>query len=160
MIYAGTDDGNIQVTRDGGATWTLVRAGLPVKWVSRVTASQYEIGTVYAALTGYREDDFSAYLYISKDYGKTWTSIAGNLPAEPVNVVREDPEKPGILYIGTDLGVYVTLDGGKAWQSLCNGLPAAAVYDMVVHPRDGELVAGTHGRSIFVLDVKPIRAKR
>jgi photosystem II stability/assembly factor-like uncharacterized protein len=160
LIYAGTDDGNIQATRDGGATWTLVRAGLPVKWVSRVTASQYEIGTVYAALTGYREDDFSAYLYVSKDYGKTWTSIAGNLPAEPVNVVREDPEKPGILYIGTDLGAYVTLDGGKAWQSLCNGLPAAAVYDLVVHPRDGELVVGTHGRSIFVLDVKPIRAKR
>jgi photosystem II stability/assembly factor-like uncharacterized protein len=75
-------------------------------------------------------------------------------------VVREDPEKPGILYAGTDLGAYVTLDGGKAWHSLCNTLPAAAVYDMAVHPRDGELVAGTHGRSIFVLDVKPIRAKR
>jgi photosystem II stability/assembly factor-like uncharacterized protein len=125
-----------------------------------VTASQYDLGTVYAALTGFREDDFSTYLYVSKDYGKTWMSLAGNLPAEPVNVVCEDPEKPGILYIGTDLGVYVTLDGGKAWQSLCSGLPAAAVYDMVVHPRDGELVAGTHGRSIFVLDVKPIRAKR
>ena len=160
LIYAGTDDGNVQVTWDGGATWTLVRAGLPVKWVSRVTASQYESGTVYAALTGYREDDFSTYLYVSKDYGKTWKSIAGNLPAEPVNVVREDPEKPGILYAGTDLGAYVTLDGGKAWHSLCNTLPAAAVYDMAVHPRDGELVAGTHGRSIFVLDVKPIRAKR
>jgi photosystem II stability/assembly factor-like uncharacterized protein len=159
LIYAGTDDGNVQVTRDGGATWTLVRAGLPAKWVSRVTASQYEIGTVYVSMTGFREDDFSTYLYASKDYGKTWTSIAANLPAEPVNVVKEDPRKPGILYIGTDLGVYVTLDGGKAWQSLCSQLPTAAVYDLVVHPRDGELVAGTHGRSIFVIDVKPIQAK-
>jgi photosystem II stability/assembly factor-like uncharacterized protein len=160
LIYAGTDDGNVQVTRDGGITWTLIRAGLPVKWVSRVTASRHDPATVYAALTGFREDDFSTYLYVSKDHGATWTSIAGNLPDEPVNVVCEDPEKPGILYAGTDLGVYVTLDGGQTWSSLCNHLPAASVTDMVVHPRDGELVAGTHGRSIFVLDVKPIRAKR
>jgi photosystem II stability/assembly factor-like uncharacterized protein len=159
LIYAGTDDGNVQVTRDGGSIWTLIKAGLPAKWVSRVTASQYERGTVYAALTGFRENDFSTYLYISKDYGKTWSSIAANLPAEPVNVVREDPRKPGILYIGTDLGVYVTLDGGKAWQSLCHHLPTAAVVDLAVHPRDGELVAGTHGRSIFVLDIKSIQGK-
>lgn len=157
VIYAGTDDGNVQVTRDGGKTWTLIVRGLPSKWVSRVTASGHEAGTVYAALTGYREDDFRTYLFKSTDYGRTWTSIAGNLPDEPVNVVKEDPKKAGILYIGTDLGVYATLDGGATWASLCNSLPTAAVYDLVVHPRDGELVIGTHGRSIFVLDVGPIR---
>ena len=157
VIYAGTDDGNLQVTRDGGKTWTLIARGLPSKWVSRVTASGHEAGTVYAALTGYREDDFRAYLFKSADYGRTWASITGNLPDEPVNVVKEDPKKAGILYIGTDLGVYATLDGGATWVSLCNSLPTAAVYDLVVHPRDGELVIGTHGRSIFVLDVGPIR---
>ena len=157
VIYAGADDGNLQVTRDGGKTWTLIVQGLPSKWVSRVTASGHEAGTVYAALTGYREDDFRTYLFKSADYGRTWTSIAGNLPDEPVNVVKEDPKKEGILYIGTDLGVYATLDGGATWVSLCNSLPAAAVYDLVVHPRDGELVIGTHGRSIFVLDIAPIR---
>jgi photosystem II stability/assembly factor-like uncharacterized protein len=157
VIYAGTDDGNLQVTRDGGKTWTPIVRGLPSKWVSRVTASGHEAGTVYAALTGFREDDFRAYLFKSTDYGRTWTSIAGNLPDEPVNVVKEDPKKAGILYIGTDLGVYVTLDGGATWVSLCNSLPTAAVYDLVVHPRADELVIGTHGRSIFVLDVSPIR---
>jgi photosystem II stability/assembly factor-like uncharacterized protein len=159
VIYAGTDDGNVQVTRDGGKTWTLIVQGLPSKWVSRVTASGHEAGTVYAALTGYREDDFRTYLFKSTDYGRTWTSIAGNLPDEPVNVVKEDPEKEGILYIGTDLGVYATLDGGATWVSLCNSLPTAAVYDLVVHPRDGELVIGTHGRSIFVLDIAPVRER-
>jgi photosystem II stability/assembly factor-like uncharacterized protein len=157
VIYAGADDGNLQVTRDGGKTWTLIVRGLPSKWVSRVTASGHEAGTVYAALTGFREDDFRTYLFKSTDYGRTWVSIAGNLPDEPVNVVKEDPKNEGILYIGTDLGVYVTLDGGATWVSLCNSLPTAAVYDLVVHPRDGELVIGTHGRSIFVLDVAPIR---
>jgi len=157
VIYAGTDDGNVQMTRDGGKAWTLIVQGLPSKWVSRVTASGHEAGTVYAALTGFREDDFRTYLFKSADYGRTWASIAGNLPDEPVNVVKEDPKKAGILYIGTDLGVYASLDGGATWVSLGNSLPTAAVYDLVVHPRDGELVIGTHGRSIFVLDVGPIR---
>ncbi len=159
VIYAGTDDGNVQVTRDGGKTWTLIARGLPSKWVSRVTASGHEAGTVYVALTGFREDDFRTYIFRSADYGRTWASIAGNLPDEPVNVVKEDPKKAGILYIGTDLGVYATLDGGATWVSLCNSLPTAAVYDLVVHPRDGELVIGTHGRSFFVLDVVPVRER-
>ncbi len=159
VIYAGTDDGNVQVTRDGGKTWTLIARGLPSKWVSRVTASGHEAGTVYVALTGFREDDFRTYIFRSADYGRTWASIAGNLPDEPVNVVKEDPKKAGILYIGTDLGVYATLDGGATWVSLCNSLPTAAVYDLVVHPRDGELVIGTHGRSFFVLDVAPVRER-
>ena len=159
LIYGGTDDGHVQVTQDGGKSWTLINQGLPNKWVSRVTASQYDAGTVYVSLTGYREDDFEKYLYRSKDYGKTWSPLSGNLPSEPVNVIKEDPQKPQILYVGTDLGAYVTLDGGKSWHSLCNQLPTAAVYDLVVHPRDHELVIGTHGRSIFVLDVKSIQSR-
>jgi len=158
-MYAGTDDGNVQVTRDGGATWTLIREGLPRKWVTRVTASRHEPGTVYASLTGYREDDISTYIYASRDYGAVWTPIGNGLPAEPVNVIREDPERPEILYIGTDLGVYVTLDRGGSWFSLSRTLPPIPVQDLVAHPRDGEIVIGTHGRGVYVLDVKPIRER-
>ena len=156
LIYAGTDDGNVQVTKDDGKNWTLVKSGLPPKWVSRVIASQHELGTVYVALTGYREDDFEKHVYMSTDFGKTWTSIAGNLPSEGINVIREDPRDKNILYIGTELGVYVTLDMGRTWHSLCNNLPTTPVHDLVIHPREFELVIATHGRSCFVLDVKPI----
>ena len=160
LIYVGTDDGNIQVTRDGGKSWTLIKAGLPSKWVSRVTASRYDQGTVYVALTGYREDDFEKYLFMSTDFGQTWISIARNLPAESINVVKEDPKKEQILYVGTDLGVYVSLNRGKTWHSLCNHLPTTPVHDLVIHPRDDELVIGTHGRSCFILDVKPIQNRK
>ncbi len=157
LLYVGTDDGNVHVTRDDGETWTKITAGLPDKWVSRVVASRHDLPAVYVALTGYRDDDFSIYLYRSTDFGREWSSIAGNLPAESVNVVREDPRKRGILYVGTDLGVYTSLDAGQSWHSLSNHLPTTPVHDLVVHPRESELVAGTHGRSIFVLDVTKIR---
>ena len=158
LLYVGTDDGNVQVTRDGSASWTLVDAGLPEKWVTRVTASAHRRGTVYLTQSGYVQDDFAAYVFRSDDFGATWTSLAANLPAEPVNVLREDPTDERILYLGTDLGVYVSLDRGGAWHSLCATLPTTPVRDLVVHPRDGELVIGTHGRSVWVLDVAPVRA--
>jgi len=157
LIYAGTDDGNVQVTTDDGKNWKLVNVGLPPKWVSRVVASQHETGTVFVSLTGFREDDFNTYLFMSEDFGTTWISISGNLPSEGINVIREDPRNKNILYVGTELGVYVTLDRGNTWHSLCNNLPTTPVHDMVIHPRDHELVIGTHGRSCFVLDVKPIQ---
>jgi len=158
LLYVGTDDGNIQVTRDDGVTWTRIRAGLPDKWVSRVEASARAEGTVYAALTGYREDDFGAYLFKSADYGATWTSIAGNLPAESVNVVREDPQVKDLLYAGTDQGgVFASRDAGASWVSLCADLPTCAVHDIAVASAAGELVIGTHGRSCFVLDIDPVR---
>ncbi len=157
LIYAGTDDGNVQVTTDDGKNWKLVNEGLPPKWVSRVVASQHETGTVFVSLTGFREDDFNTYLFMSEDFGTTWISISGNLPSEGINVIREDPRNKNILYVGTDLGVYVTQDRGNTWHSLCNNLPTTPVHDMVIHPRDHELVIGTHGRSCFVLDVKPIQ---
>lgn len=153
LIYAGTDDGNVQVTKNDGVNWSNVSQGLPDKWVSRVLASRYEEGKVFVSLTGYREDDFEKYLYMSKDYGESWTSISSNLPSESINVIREDPANKNILYVGTDLGVYVSLDDGDKWYSLCNDLPTCAVHDLVVHPRENELVIGTHGRSVFILDV-------
>jgi len=158
LIYVGTDDGNVQVTCDDGISWTDIRDGLPDKWVSRVRVSQHEIGTVYVSLTGYREDDFEKYLYMSRDFGKTWESIVGNLPSESINVIGEDPRDKDILYVGTDLGVYITIDRGKTWISLCNNLPTTAVHDLIVHPRENELVIGTHGRSVFILDVENIRS--
>ena len=157
LIYAGTDDGNVQVTNDDGKTWKLVNSGLPSKWVSRVIASQHEPGTVFVSLTGYREDDFKNYLYMSKDFGKTWKSISGDLPDEGINVIREDPRNKNVLYVGTESGVYVTLNRGITWNSLCNNLPTTPVHDLVIHPREYELVIGTHGRSCFVLDVSSLR---
>ncbi|NIS65855.1 MAG: hypothetical protein GTO05_12005 [Gemmatimonadales bacterium] len=157
LIYLGTEGGGVWLTRDDGITWTDVREGLPKKWVSRVVASRHEIGTVYASQTGFREDDFGTYLYVSRDFGETWTSIAGNLPTESVNVIREDPHHADVLYVGTDLGVYVSLDRGGTWHSICANLPTTPVHDLVVHPRDHEIVIGTHGRSIFVADLAPVR---
>ncbi len=158
LIYVGTDDGNVQVTQNDGVSWTKINRGLPPKWLSRVVASSHDLGTVYVSLTGFREDDFEKYLYMSADFGKTWKSIAGNLPSEPINVIREDPGDKDILYVGTDHGgVYVSLDQGKTWHSLCNDLPTVAVHDIAVHPRENELVIGTHGRSAFVLDVEPVQ---
>ena len=157
LIYVGTEGGRIEITRDGGAHWTRVDDGLPKKWVSRVIASQYADGTAYAAFTGYREDDTRAYLYRTTDFGGTWTSIAANLPGESINVIREDPRNPDVLYAGTDAGVYASLDRGASWVSLSSRLPTTPVHDLVVHPRDDEIVIGTHGRGIFVLDARPIQ---
>jgi photosystem II stability/assembly factor-like uncharacterized protein len=157
LVYVGADDGNVQITRDDGLNWTKISDGLPDKWVSRVTASEHELATVYVSFTGYREDDFEKYLYMSTDFGKTWESIAGNLPSEPINVIAEDHRDKDILYVGTDLGVYTTLDKGKRWISLCNGLPTSAVHDLAVHPREHELVIGTHGRSVYILDVNDVK---
>lgn len=157
LIYVGTDDGNLWVTQNDGASWTKIGHGLPKKWISRVVASQYEEGTVFVSFTGYRDDDFEKYLYMSEDYGKTWKSIAGNLPSAPINVIREDPKSKEILYVGAEPGVYVSIDRGKKWFSLCNNLPTTPVHDIIVHPRDNELVIGTHGRSVYILKVDTIQ---
>jgi photosystem II stability/assembly factor-like uncharacterized protein len=158
LLYVGTDDGRMHVTRDGGATWTRIGATLPERWVTRIVASRHDEATVFASMTGYRFDDFSTYLYVSRDYGRTWTSLAATLPAESVNVIGEDPTDRRILYIGTDTGVFASTDQGLTWHSLCATLPTIPVYDLVVHPRDGELVIGTHGRSVYVASVAAVRA--
>ncbi len=160
LIYAGTDDGRAHVTRDGGRTWTDISAGAaPRKWVSRLAASAFQLGTVYMTQNGKREDDFTPYVWKSADFGKTWTSIAAGIPIGPVNVIREDPVDPKVLYVGTDTGVYVTLDGGKTWSVLGSGLPSAYVHDLVVHPRDNVVVIATHGRGMWALDADAVNKK-
>ncbi len=153
LVYAGTDDGRVHVTKDGGATWTEVSAGLPFnKHVWTIVPSKYDQATVYITLIGRHDDDFAPYVYKSTDYGKTWIDINGNIPGGPTNVVREDPKKKDVLYVGTDYGVYVTTDGGKTWNCLGSGLPNAPVWDLQIHPRDNMLVIATNGRGMWVID--------
>ncbi len=157
VLYAGTDDGKVWVTRNRGAKWEQINQGLPAKWVTRVVASKYRPGRVYLTMTGYREDDFSLYAYVSEDFGANWKSLQANLPREAVNVIREDSDKEDILYLGTDLGIYISLDRGNSWYSLKNNLPTNAVYDLRVHPREKELIIGTHGRGVFILPLNKIQ---
>ncbi|MBE63616.1 MAG: glycosyl hydrolase [Flammeovirgaceae bacterium] len=158
LIYTGSDDGLIHVSKDVGQTWMNISSGLPKDfWVSQVQASNHVEGRVYASLNGYRWDNFEAMVYVSNDYGKTWTSISNNLPKEPVNVVKEDPKNENIIYVGTDHGAYVSLDKGKSYMAFAKDLPAVAIHDLVIHPRENDLILGSHGRSIFVADVSALQ---
>lgn len=160
LLYAGTDDGNIQISEDGGYTWTLVSNNLPKElkglYVSRVVASQFKEGKVYATLNGYRNDNFTPWLFVSDDYGKTWRNISSNLPFEPLNVVREDPDYDNILYAGSDNGLYVTFNGGKSFMSFGNELPSVAVHDIAIQKEASEIIIGTHGRSIYIASLNDI----
>jgi hypothetical protein len=160
LIYVGTDDGNVQVTKNGGGAWTNVRdkmPGHPGHWVSRVEASKHNPAVAYASVTGYRHDDFKPYLWKTTDYGETWTSIAGNLPNEPINVIREDHKNPNLLFAGTEPGLHVTIDGGKTWHRLKGNMPTNYVYDLKIHPRENELIVATHGRGIFIADITSLQ---
>jgi photosystem II stability/assembly factor-like uncharacterized protein len=155
LLYVGTDDGLIQVTRDGGATWTKIEKfpGVPdMTYVSRVVASARDEGTVYATFDGHRSNDFKPYVLKSTDYGKTWTSIASNLPVSSVQVIREHPRAPSLLFIGNEIGAYYSGNGGKSWSKLQYNLPTVPVHDIKIHPRENDLVIGTHGRGIFIID--------
>lgn len=155
-VWIGTDDGNVQVTKDGGASWSNVSRGLPARrWVSEVHASHHDPATAYVSLNGYRYDEFKTYLYKTSDYGKTWKPVKGNLPEDVANIIIQDPKEPDILYAGLDHGTFISFDDGKKWH-LLNQIPNVASYSMLVHPRDLDLVVATHGRSIFVTDVKPL----
>jgi len=156
VIWTGTDDGNVQITRDGGATWNLVSQNLPQRrWVSEVHASAHDPATAYVSLNGYRYDEFRTYIYKTDNFGESWRPVKGNLPEDVVNIIVQDPVVPELLYAGLDSGTFVSFDDGNNWH-LVNGVPNVASYDMVVHPRDLELVIGTHGRSIYVMDLKPL----
>ncbi len=157
LLYVGSDDGLVHRSQDGGYTWTKIYEDPAAHWVSRVSASAFQEGRVYIALNGYRTDNFEALLYVSEDYGKTWTRLGTTLPHEPINVVKEDPENEQVLYVGTDHGAYVSLDRGKTFMPFAHGLPAVAVHDLVVHLREKELVLGTHGRSFLVANVAHIQ---
>lgn len=157
LIWAGTDDGKVQLTRDGGKTWTNLKpniANIPAKiWVSRVEASHFYEGTAYVSFDNHRYDDNKPYVFKTSDYGKTWQNIAGNLPDKySVYVVREDNINPRLLFIGSEEGVFTTIDGGNSWHKMGTNLPTVAVRDLIIHPRDGDLIAGTHGRSLWIMD--------
>jgi photosystem II stability/assembly factor-like uncharacterized protein len=158
VLWVGTDDGNLQVSQDDGETFTNVYANLPGApqgyiQISRIEPSHFDPATAYVALDAHREDDWAPYLYKTTDYGKTFTNITANLPANGnINALREDLENPDLLFVGTEFGMFVTLDGGKTWQRFMNGMPSVRVDDILIHPRDRDLIVGTHGRSIWIMD--------
>ncbi|MDG2014973.1 MAG: hypothetical protein P8J33_15825, partial [Pirellulaceae bacterium] len=156
LLYAGTDDGRLHVTKNGGVQWEEINNGIPHKWVSRVVASKYDEGSVYLTMNGKRDNDFQVYVYKSDNHGKTWQDIGQGIPGGPVNVIFEDPSKPGLLYVGTDCGVYVTLDDGKNWQVLGSNLPVTFVHDLALQERENVLVAATHGRGMYTLRLRAL----
>jgi photosystem II stability/assembly factor-like uncharacterized protein len=157
LIWVGTDDGNVQLTRNGGVTWTNVRNSVPGVpkglWVSRVEASHFDEGTCYLTFDGHRSDDFKPYVFKTTDYGKTWTNIAGNIPdGQSVYVVREDPKNKNLLFVGTEFACFFSINGGKTWTNLTLNMPTVAFHDLSIHPRDNDLMAATHGRGIWIMD--------
>jgi hypothetical protein len=125
--------------------------------VSRVFASNFEEGNAYVVKTGFQRDDFEPLVFKTTDYGETWTSIAGNLPQEVIYVIFEDKKNPGLLFVGTDIGVFVTIDGGKKWVSMKNNMPTNPIHDLLIHPRENELVVGSYGFGIYVTDISPLQ---
>jgi photosystem II stability/assembly factor-like uncharacterized protein len=164
LLYAGTDDGNVWKTVNDGATWenlTTHFPGLPPNsWVSRVEPSHFDTLTAYVTFEDHRVNDFTPYVYVTNDGGKTFRSIVNDLPkdgvADFVHVIREDPFNRDVLYVGTSLSVYASIDRGAHWTKFASNLPSVAVYDLKIHPRDHELMAATHGRSLWAVDVVPI----
>ena len=163
LIYTGSDDGVISMTKDGGNSWTKIGVpdqkllgGLPQGlYVSRVIASKFKESKDYVTLNGYRDDHFNAYVYCSDDYGVTWKKLGADLPMESVNVIREDPKSENTLYVGTDGGAYVSTDGGVVFNQFVNGLPASLpIHDIAIQERENEIILGTHGRSLFVGKLK------
>jgi photosystem II stability/assembly factor-like uncharacterized protein len=157
LIWVGTDDGNVQVTRNGGTTWTNVRPNIkgvpPGIWCSRVEASHFDEGICYAAFDGHRSDDFHPYVFKTTDFGKTWTALAAGVPdGQSVYVIREDPVNRNLLFLGTEFSVFFSRDAGATWTSLLLNMPTVAFHDLLIHPRDGDLIAATHGRGLWILD--------
>ena len=158
LIYVGSDDGLIHVSKDGGFSWKNISGSLPEKmWVSGIYPSNFHQNRVYVSLNGYRWDNFDAMIYVSDDYGINWSKIGHNLPKEPINVIIEDLENEKLVYVGTDHGVYASLDYGNKFYAFSSGLSNSPVHDLVIHPRERDLVVGTHGRSIYVAGVKHLQ---
>ena len=166
LIYVGTDDGNIQMTKDGGVSWENVALNLTSipdlsglsenLWISEVAASKHKKERVFVTLNGYRNDDFTAYVFKSEDYGKSWENLSVGIPNSPVNALVEDPHNQNLLFVGTDNSLYVSLTLGKTWELLNNNLPAVAIHDLVIQPEAKHLIVGTHGRSIYRTDISSL----
>ncbi|WP_299314266.1 glycosyl hydrolase [uncultured Aquimarina sp.] len=158
LIYTGSDDGLVYVTKNAGGNWNKISDSFPKDlWVSRVVASKHKKERVYVSLNGYRWDDFTAYVYMSDDYGQTWKNIGRELPTSAVNVIKEDPKNENVLYVGSDNGAYVSLDKGNTWQVFSKGIPNVAVHDIVIQPEANDLLLGTHGRSIYKTNIEPLQ---
>ncbi len=163
LIWVGTDDGRVHLTRNHGASWeqvtqNLVKEGAPKHtWVSLVLASHHNAATAYVCKSGFREDLFKPLIYKTEDYGQTWQDISANLPASPTSVIYEDLKNHQLLFVGTDIGVYFTMNGGKVWHPLKNNMPSVPVRDLLVHPREQDLVVGTYGRGVWVTNISPLQ---
>lgn len=161
VLYVGTDDGALWITRNGGKDWSDLtkKLGLdgPPRTVASIEASRFAEGRVYLALNGRRMDDDRPRLFVSQDFGEHWTDLAASLPRGSTYCLREDVSNEDLLFVGTEFGAWVSLDRGSNWQSLNNNLPTVAVHDFAIHPGAGELVAATHGRSIWILDIAALR---
>ncbi|HBB88149.1 MAG TPA: hypothetical protein DC047_11080 [Blastocatellia bacterium] len=157
LLYAGTDDGNLQISRDGNRTWKNITANIPGvpknTYISRIVPSRYAEGTAYLTLDGHRADDYSTYVFVTNDFGESWKPIKSNLPAGvTARVIREHPRNQSLLFLGTEFGAYVSFDRGARWTRLQGNFPMVRVDDIQIHPRDNAMVLATHGRSIWVLD--------
>jgi hypothetical protein len=163
VIWAGTSDGRVHVTRDDGGSWADMTQKLTAlgahedAYVSRVRASHHVAGRAYIAKNGYKWDDFRPFLYRTDDFGATWRSISNGLPNEPINVVWEDAKNPNLLFVGNDTGIFVSIDGGASWVKMNANIPNVPVHDLIVHPRDNDLVVGTYGRSMWVTNIAPLQ---
>ncbi|WP_405208982.1 glycosyl hydrolase [Aquimarina sp. LLG6339-5] len=158
LIYTGSDDGLVYVTKNAGGNWNKISDSFPADlWVSRVVASKHKKERVYVSLNGYRWDDFNAYVYMSDNYGQSWKNIGKELPISAVNVITEDPKNENVLYVGSDNGAYVSLDSGNTWQVFSKGIPNVAVHDIVIQPVANDLLLGTHGRSIYKTNIEPLQ---
>ena len=156
VLWVGTDDGRVWRSKDGGGRWDDLTDRFPDDvqglWVSRVEASPHDADTAFVSFTGYREDVRDAFVFRSDDGGDSWLSIAHELPAEPVNVVRQHPRNPNVLFVGTEMDVHVSIDDGAHWAPLGHGLPRVAAHDLLIHPQHPHLLVGTHGRGVWALD--------
>jgi hypothetical protein len=158
VVWIGSDDGDLEVSTDGGQEFANVMGniqGAPKGYVqvSRIEPSHFDPATCYVALDNHRNDDWKPYLFKTTDFGRTWTSVASNLPENGnINALREDYDNPNLLFVGTEFGLFVTLDGGREWKRFMTGMPTVRVDDILIHPRDRDLIIGTHGRSIWIMD--------
>ena len=162
VLWVGTDDGNLQVTRDGGKSWKNVNKNLPglpdFSWIAKIHASEHSKGTAFVAIDNHRSDDFSPYAYMTTNYGKSWTKIVDGMPTDDyVKVIRQDPHLENVLYAGMECGLYISWDKGAGWTRINNNLPPVSVRDLRIHPRERDLIVATHGRGIWILDdARPI----
>lgn len=160
VLWVGSDDGAVHVSKDHGTTWTPVHANIAApgpRWVAHIEASRTDAGKAWVVLDGHRNNDFAPYVFVTDDYGATWRSLVAGLPQASTRVLREDPKNAKLLYLGTEVGVFFSNDSGERWAKLGSDLPTVPVHDLAVHPRDRELVAATHGRALWLVDVSALQ---